>query len=72
MSKDVSGRDRRGLGQALERLLIAFVCLDPRLMVACQVTLSEAADDRGNRQPTAVADAGDSIRDHRQVAAGVA
>jgi len=70
VGKDVSGGGRRRLGPALERLLIAFVCLDPRLMAAYQVTLSEAAVDRGNRQPTAAAD-GDSIGDRRQATVGV-
>ena len=71
MSEDVSRRGRRRLGQALERLLIAFVCLDPRLMAAYQMTLSEAAVDHSNRQPAATDDAGASIRDRRQAAAGV-
>jgi hypothetical protein len=71
MGKDVSGGGRRRLGPALERLLIAFVWLDPRLMTAYQLTLLEAAVDRGNRQPTAAADCGDSIGDRRQATAGV-
>lgn len=71
MGKDVIGRDHRRLGQALERLLIAFVCLDPRLMAAYPVTRSEVADDRGNRQPAVAADGGDSIGDRRRVVAGV-
>jgi hypothetical protein len=71
MSEDVSEGGRRVLGWALERLLIAFVCLDPRLMAAYQVTLSEAADDRGDRQPAVAADGGDSIGDRGRAAAGV-
>lgn len=71
MGKDVIGRGRRRLGQALERLLIAFIWLDPRLMAAYPVTRSEATDDRGNRQPAVAADGGDSIGDGRRVAAGV-
>lgn len=59
------------LGQQLGRLLIGLVCLDPRLMAAYQMTLSEAAVDRDNRQPAAAHDAGDSITDPRQAAAGV-
>jgi hypothetical protein len=40
-------------------------------MGAYQVTLSEAADNRGNRQPAVAADGGDSIGDRRRAAAGV-
>ena len=71
MSNDVSGGGRRRHGQALERLLIAFVCLDPRLMAAYQVTLSETANDCGNRQTAVAADGGDSIGDRRRAAVGV-
>ncbi len=62
---------RRRLGQAVERLLIAFVCLDPRLMAAYQATISEVAADEGNHQRAAACDAGESIVDPRYAAAGV-
>ena len=61
MRKDVSGGERRRRGQALERLLIAFVCLDPRLMAAYQATISEVAADEGNHRQAAAYDADDSI-----------
>lgn len=70
MTKEISGGGRRWLGRALERLLIAFVCLDPRLMAAYQATISEVAADEGNRQLPAAHDVGDSITDRRQAAAG--
>lgn len=71
MTKESSGGGRRRRGPALERLLVGLLCLDPRLMAAYQVTLTEAAVDRGHRQPPAAEDAGDSITDRRQAAAGV-
>jgi hypothetical protein len=71
MSKDVSGGGRRRRGQALERLLIAFVCLDPRLTAAYQATISEVAADEGNHQSPAADDVSGRITDRRQAAAGV-
>ena len=52
------------LGQHLERLLVALVWLDPRLVAAYQVTISETPVS-GNRRPPAVGDPRDSITDPR-------
>lgn len=70
MSENMTGRRRR-LGQAPERLLIAFVRLDPRPMTAYQATISEVAADDGNQQRAAAHDPGDSIVDPRHAAVGV-
>ena len=56
-------------GQRVERLLIGLVWLDPRLVAAYQVTVSEAAV-AGNRRSPAVVDARDSITDSRLAALG--
>lgn len=65
---------RRGrLGRALERLLIAFVCLEPRLMAAYQIALAEVAGHEGDQERRPAADDGNgSITNRRHAAAGVA
>lgn len=70
MSEYAIGRSQP-FGRAVERLLIAFVCPDPRLMAAYQVTPWESAVDVGTRQPPAANSSGDSIMDRRQAVAGV-
>ena len=58
------------LGQHMERLLVALVWLDPRLVAAYQMTISQSpvAD---NRRPPAVGDARDSITDPRLAAPSI-
>ena len=58
------------LGQHMERLLVALVWLDPRLVAAYQVTISETPVS-GNRRPPGVSDARASITDRRLPAPGV-
>lgn len=65
---------RRGrFGRAVERLLIAFVCLEPRLSAAYQISLAEAAglERDPELRPAAHYRAG-SITNPRHAAAGVA
>lgn len=66
MNTAMSGRFWR----ACDRLLIALVCLEPRLMAAYQGTLGEiAADGRAHERPAAL-DIDVSISDARDAAAG--
>ncbi len=70
MSENMTTRRRR-LGQALAQLLIAFVCLDPRLTAAYQATISEVRVEQASHQRPAAHDNRDSIVDRLRVAAGV-
>lgn len=70
MSENMTTRRRR-LGQALERLLIAFDCLDPRPTAAYQATISEVRAEQASHQRPAAHDRRDSIVDPRHAAAGV-
>ena len=58
------------LGQHMERLLVALVWLDPRLVAAYQVTISETRV-AGNHRPPGVGDARAPITDPRPAAPGV-
>lgn len=64
---------RRGrFGRAFERLLIAFVCLEPRLMAAYQISLAEVAGHEGDQERRPAPDDADgSITNPRHAAVGI-
>ncbi len=68
MNEHTDSRQGR-FGRALERLLIAFVCLEPRLTAAYEISLAEAAGLERDRGQRPAAEDGDSIPNRRHAPA---